>query len=497
MAAQRSAQKAAYKAQRDLYRQQTRAMRRSSILGPVLVVAFGVIALLVKLGKIPLLTFTLWYGRWWPLLLVCAGLVMMLEWAFDQRTRTDGVPHLRRGIGGGAVFLLVLLGLTGLAASGVHDGNDFLMHGFSINPDNLDQIFGERHDYTQQIDQSFAPATALDLDNPHGDITLAGTSTDGMIHITVSKHVYGRSDGDAASKEQRISPAVSLSGTTLNVTVPSVDGATADLAITLPSTAAATINSNHGDLMVSGMAAPVIVTSNHGDVEVNAITGAVVAHVNHSGSSFSAHEVTGDVSVNGHAQDLNVSGIGGQVTLEGDFYGDTHLEHIKGPVRFETSKTHFTLGRLDGEVNINRSELSGDQIVGPTELHTHSRTISFERVAGDLDVSNSNGPVEISGSAPIGAVTIENTSGAVHVTVPGDAGFDVQAETKGGDIEDDFNMQPTKINDRSNLQGTVGHGNGRVNIKTTHADIELRRGVVEAPVAPAPEASPTAKKPKV
>src|ERR1700677_521136 len=90
--AQARAQRAAIRAQRDLFRYQTRALRRTSILGPVIILSIGVMVLLVRLGRIPPSSFWNWYGHWWPMLLVGAGVILVAEWAFDQLPRPEGVP---------------------------------------------------------------------------------------------------------------------------------------------------------------------------------------------------------------------------------------------------------------------------------------------------------------------------------------------------------------------------------------------------------------------
>ena len=90
------------------------------------------------------------------------------------------------------------------------------------------------------------------------------------------------------------------------------------------------------------------VTANDGDVDVNNVQGGVTAHINHRDSSFSANTIVGDVSMKGNADDLNLTGITGAVTLEGDFYGDTHLEHITGATAFRTSRTNFSFAKLMG-----------------------------------------------------------------------------------------------------------------------------------------------------
>jgi len=498
--AQIRAQQAAYRAQRDLYRYQTRAAllgnRRSSILGPLIIVAIGVILLLLRIDRIPLALFWDWYGRWWPMLLVGAGVILVVEWAFDQIPRQDGVPYVRRGIGGGAIFLLLLLALTGAVARGILGNHDLLTHGFSINPENFDEIFGDKHEMSQSLDNAFPAGTSLAIDNPHGDVIIVGKSGDNMLHITVNKQVYSSTDSGADSKAGQLSPRIFLAGNTLNVTLPALDGATSDLSITVPDYGEITVNANHGNVTVSGIHAPVNITANHGDIEVSSIAGSVSAHINRSDDSFTAHQIAGDVFLHGHAEDFNVTDVSGQVSLEGEFYGDGHLERLHGPVSFRTSRTQLSLARLDGELDISpHSELTGNQIVGPTMLRTRSRNIAFDRITGDVDVVNRDGSVDVTGAPPLGNVSIENQNGEVTMTVPEHSGFSVNAETKGGEIENDLDLKQTTHDNRAALIGTVAGGGPSINIRTTHLDIDLRKKP-EAPLAPpAPPAPPAAPKP--
>ena len=489
--AQQRAQKAAFRAQRDAYRAQNRVPRRSSILGPLLVLSIGIVALLVSLGKLPMLTLATWYARWWPLVIVAAGLLLVAEWSFDQLAAHDGTPYVRRGIGGGAITLLILLTIVGLTSRSVHNNQDFFTNALSINPDNIDQVFGQKFDREQQIDQAFAAGVTLALTNPHGDITIAGASTDGQIHLTINKQLYSSSEGDANSKAERLSPSVVQTGNTLSVTLPKLDGASADVTVSLPEAAQVTVNADRGDIRISGMRAAVNVTSNSGDVELNNIAGGVTAHLNSSNSTFAAHTVSGDLTLRGRADDVSVTDISGQASLEGEFYGDTHLERLLGPIAFRTSRTTLTLAKLPGAIDISPdSELSGDNLAGPTLLRTRSRNISLQHVAGSVDVTNSNGSVDVSNGLPLGAVTISNHDGSVNLTLPDHAGVSVHAQDRDGSIENDLALQPVSRGDFSELQGAVGDGATSVNLQTSHADITIHKQLVvaspqEPPAAPA------------
>lgn len=506
MKAQMRAQKAAFRAQRDLYRYQTRAAingnRRSSILAPLLILTVGVIVLLMRLGRIPAGDFGDWYGRWWPMLLVGAGIVLVAEWAFDQIPRDDGAPYVRRGIGGGAVLLLLILALTGAAVHVVRNHREILNNGIVINGDDFNEFFGEKHEMSSASEAPFPPGSALEIDNPHGDVTIVGKSGDDKIHITVNKQIYSSSDSDADAKGNQFTPRIVQNGSTVRVTLPSVNGAISDLDITVPDFADTSVTANHGDVAISAIHAPVNITANHGDVELNSIIGAVTTRINHRGNTFSAHQITGNVSVRGSADDMTVTDVTGQTALEGEFYGDTHFERLHGPITFHTSRTQLNLVRLDGALSISpHSDLTGDQIVGPTTLKTRSRNVTFDRIAGDLNVTNSDGSVDVTGAPPLGNVDVENKNGEVNITVPLHSNFSVEAETKGGEISNDLNLKSVSSDNRAFVTGAVGQGGPRIVVHTTHLDIGLHEKEAAPlappapPAAPAPAAKPAVPKP--
>ena len=118
----RAQQRAAWKAQRDAWKAQNHAWKANyvaaygprvpSVVGPVLLIGIGVIALLVATGRIAGGDFWAWYGHWWPLLLIGAGLALLGEWALDLRREAP----VRRG--GGVVGILIVLAFLGFGAAG-------------------------------------------------------------------------------------------------------------------------------------------------------------------------------------------------------------------------------------------------------------------------------------------------------------------------------------------------------------------------------------------
>jgi hypothetical protein len=479
-----------YRAQQQAYRAQMRGNRRTSIVGPLLMIAVGVVFLLIQTGRISSTFFWGWYSHWWPMLLVGVGVIMLLEWGWDSYFHADEPVLRRRSLGGGVFALLLIFGITGIVFNGFHDRS--WAHKWNIDPDNMDQFMGDKHESDQTLAQAFPANASITVDNPRGDVSVSGTSDDNQIHVDVHKQVYTRSDSEADSRAQQLSPKIEANGDTVKVTVPSIEGSRADLTITVPPSAASTVFSNRGDIHVASIKAPVNITANHGDVTVTGITGPVTTRINNGDSSFSAHSVTGPVMVQGHARDLSFSEINGPATMEGEFFGTTHFQHITSNIRFHTSRTDLRLARLDGEVEISpNADLSADQAIGPLTLATRNRNITLDRVAGDVSVTNRNGSVDVTSAPPLGNVTVENRNGSVNLTLPVQADFTVQAETTNGDLDNDFNLTQTGGDDSNHksYSGTVGKGGPLVRITTSQGDINLKKATV-APLPPAPPAPP-------
>jgi DUF4097 and DUF4098 domain-containing protein YvlB len=481
------------KAQRDQYRYQMRAMRRRSILGPVIVVLVGVVFLLTETGHLRNDRLWDWYGHWWPLLLVVVGIVLLAEWGIDQlRPQDPQRPYFRRSIGGGVIGLVIALSITGIILNGLRTGHNFNFyggHGMSLNSDNLEEFLGDKHESDESIVEALPAGSALSIDNPRGDVIITGGSSDNQVHLSIHKQVYSRSDSDAENRARQLTPRVTRNGNLLLISFPSMSGAVADVTATVPPGVGATVTANHGDIHIDALKAPVTLTANHGDVELSGISGPVTAHVNNNGSSFSAHNVVGPVMLEGHADDLTLSDISGPVNLSGDFYGTTHLEHISSNIKFHTSRSDFQLARLDGEMEVSSENISADQAVGPVVLTTGNRNITLERISGDLAVTNRNGSVDLTSAPPLGNVTIQNRNGSVSLTLPDHANFAVNAETNDGDMENDFSLPAQETNNRKTLSGTVGKGGSLIRINTSQGDVSLKKASI-APLPPKPPAPP-------
>jgi len=486
--AQRKAIKQQARVQRDLARMQMRAMRRRSIVGPLFLLALGIVFLLGQMGRLSYAQAALWYSRWWPLVLVAAGLVLLAEWALDHSLRASDSPYRGRVLGGGVVVLLILLAIAGVGSRASTSALEWKDTHFGSGFPGFDVALGERHDFDDSLSSPIAAGNCLLIRNPHGDVTVTGSSDDGQVHVTVHKEAFARSDDAAAAKENALQPTFSHDGLTLTLNVAAVEGGQADLTVQVPRTTMLTVRADHGDIDIQEVHAAVSISANSGDVSLSGIDGVVNAHVNDENSSFAAHSVTGNISLDGRVGDITVTDVKGPVTLAGDFFGTTHLEQINGPVTFKTSRTQFQAARIDGDFDVALdSELEANQVMGPVTLSTRDRAITLDRVQGNVEISNRNGAVSLTNAAPLGQISINNSHGSVDLGVPGGTGFVVNAQTKNGDVENDFGLKQQGSDDRPTLIGTVGSGGPNVKIYTTDGDITVRK----ATVAPLPPVAPT------
>lgn len=492
--AQRQAMKQQARMQRQQMQWQRRAMRRGSLVGPLLLVTLGIVFLLAQTGKVSWPRALDWFGTWWPLVLIGAGVLLVVEWMVDQQLRGNDPQRAPRSIGGGVIFLLILVAITGVSVRGARRaydwGNSNLGSGNGIPFWSF--ALGDKHELDDTTEGTIAPGGALLIRNPYGDVTVNGSSDDGQVHVDVHKEIRARSDEEAESKRKSLQPVFSGTAQSLVLEVPSFEGSHSDITVRVPHDTTLTVNAERGTIDVQEIHAPVTVSASKGEVNVSGITGVVNAHLNSQDAAFSAHSVNGPVTLEGHAGDMNVSDIQGTVTLAGEFWGTTHVERVNGAVTFHTNRTQFQAARIDGELEIESgSDLQANAVMGPVLLHTAYRNITLDRVQGKISVSNRDGSVTVTNAPPMGQIDIDNKNGSVEVGLPEKAGFVVNAQTNHGDIDNEFGLKEVDNdhNDSKALNGTVGSGGPTVRIQTTDGDVTVRKSAVE-PLPPSPPPPP-------
>jgi len=497
----REQQKAAWRAQRDAWKAQRYAFKAGyggsygprvpSIVGPVILILVGVVALLVLSGHIAAGEFWVWYGRWWPLLLILAGLGLLAEWAIDLRRETP----VRRS--GSFVGIIIFLAILGFGAAGWNHMGPFFNH-WNGNNDDFFNMFGlPEHDNDQQIQTAQAPANAaIDVENPRGDVSIS--SGDGTA-VEVQAHEVAFASNDTEAKKIFDSEAaqVTASGSAVLVRTESSNSGRVNLTVTVPKTARVTVNAGKGDVTAAGLGAGITVSA-HGDTHLNAITGSVQIHFSNSRHDFSAHQVNGDLTADGNCNDLTLSEIKGRVSMSGEIFGEVHMENIAGPLSVHTSITDVQIAELPGDLTFDSDDLRVTESKGLVHVVTHSKDIDLSQIYGDSYVENRDGRISVE---PAGAYNVEakNSKGDVEITLPPNASASVDGHTHNGDIVTEYGLTVSGDEDKT-VTGRIGSGQSKIELSSSNGDLRIKKGpafpsapsVANAPTAPEAPAPPNA-----
>ena len=488
----REQQRAAWRAQRDAWKAQSHAWKASyvgaygprvpSIVGPVILIAVGVVAMLVYSGRIAAGDFWGWYGRWWPLLLICAGLALLGEWAMDLRRETP----VRRG--GSFVGILILLAILGVCAAGWNHAQPWFH--WNGNGDDFFNAFGlPEHDSDQQVLNVQIPANAaIEIQNPRGDVSVT-VGDESSIQVQAHEVAYANSDSEAKKIFDAEGPHVTVSGSAVLVKSDSNNSGRLNLTITVPKSARVTVNAGRGDVTAAGLNTGISVSAPHGDVHLSAITGSVQVHSSNGKHDFSAHQVVGDLTIDGDCNDLTFSEIKGKITQSGEILGDVHLENVSGSVHMHTTVTDLELASLPGDMTLNSDDLRIAEAKGPVHVVTHSKDIDLSQIYGDSFVEDRNGRISVEPAGNYG-VEAKNTKGDVEVTLPPNASATVNARTHNGDIVSDYPL-PSSEGENKLATFTVGSGGARIVLSAENGDVHIKKGVTTYPAAPPAPQLPT------
>ncbi len=465
---QRRAQKDQWRAQRAYYRQ----MRRPSLVRPILLVGVGVVALLIQTGTLSGYTFWDWYVRWWPLVLIGVGVLLLGEW-YLQRDQ----PYAGRFGFGGLLALLILLPLLGLL--GRHAANS--PFGWHFSPDNdwSMHLFGDEHDADRQFDEPFGAKGRLTIDNPRGDVSIA-MSTDDRIHVSAHEVVYSRDDKDANKLFAKLQPGLRVNGSDATLTTTSLDRGSVDLTVQVPESTSLSVTAGRGSVAVNGVSGSVAVDASRGDVTLNKLGGTCTAKL--SGGNFAAHALANTLHLSGRTEDADISDVNGKVTLDGTFLGDVSLAKIAAPLSLHSTRTSLDIDRLDGDLSLDHSDLNVNHATGTVRIATKDKNVTFSNVSGPLHVETSNGDISVEltgGNGLNGPIELRNRNGAIHLGLPGDRLFRVEASTRDGDVVSDLTYTGKVERSEKSLTGDTGAGSGAaipVTLVTDHGDVAIKRG---------------------
>jgi Putative adhesin len=466
-----------------------------SIAGPVVLILLGVLFLLGTMGILQWHGLGTLFARFWPALLILWGVLKLIE--YEQAKRL-GQPA--RGIGVGGVFLMLFLIMAGLIATQAARVNwkSIGEHIQLGDDEGLDEIFGgSTFNYSDELSQEIPAGSSLHVNDDRGTITINVAdfkTNDKTMKVSVRKKVRAEKEQDSENYNSKTKPQIVVADkvVTLNANTQGAGdkSVTTDMDIYVPLNTALVITSNRGDVTIAGMSSNVEVNHHRGEVNINDHTGNV--SLNLDGSSARLGHVKGDVTIQGKANEVAVEDVDGAVHLNGEFQESVRLVRVSKTVSFRSSRTEMEFSRLNGRLDLDSGDLRADSLAGPMRLTTRSKDIALEGLSGDLRLEDSNGTVEVGLHNP-GNIQIDNRKGDVRVSIPPNTPIKVEARTRQGEIESDFDEIKVDNRDRqSSASGSIGTNGPRLVMNCEKGTIEIRKGTVAVvpPAPPTPPATP-------
>ncbi len=466
--------------------------RRRSIAGPLVLIIIGVVFLLGTMRVVSMDQLGELFARYWPLLIILWGVVKLIEHHQAQKEGTRAP-----GIGGGGIFLLIMLILLGLGATKAARVNWGELRDQIDLGDGDFQLFGHSYSYDDELAQAFPAGATLRVSNDHGAVQV-NASTDDQIKVVVHKRVAAERQQDADKWNEATKPQISVNDHTVTLNA-NTQGAgehpvVTDLEITIPRKAAVVISARRGDISVVGRDGDVDLSGQRGDTTASDINGKVSVSMVHGSARIS--QASGDVAVQGHGDEVSLQEIKGNARITGEF-DSIKLAKIANPVFFKSARTDMEFTRLDGDLDMDSGDLRATDLAGPFRLLTRSKDVRLTGVNGDVRLQNENGSVEVHVNK-VGSMDVSNRNSEIEVYLPDKSGFQVEARARGGEIESDFrDLKIENADDNGSATGTIGGGGPRLVLNNEHGTIAIRKGSSVAGIPPVPSVPSIPKMPNV
>ncbi len=388
----------------------------------------------------------------------------------------------------------------------------------------------------EAVEESFVvdgPAI-LDVNNPFGDVTVTGSDGDpsagsghGEVEVTARLSLWGEDEDDA---RRQVDVQMTQEGNRITVHVVRVRAGQVyivghtrpsprvNLEIHVPSETSLQLIASSGDLVVSTVTGTVELETSFGNIRVEEVDGPVSAQSDSGDVTLIGLSDAGDVVAETNFGELVLRDITADSLTAHSDSGDAQVEKVTvdGALDLETSFGSVTVrdaaaesltarsdsgeiqaeeitlnGALDLETNFGNVTATGVRATS-YRLKSGSGSLTLDGCGGPLDLQTDLGAIEVSNATEAGltletdsgeiyfsgsllaegAHLVESGFGKIHLILPADAAFDLDAETDFGSIETDFAVMVTEFEEK-HIVGEVNGGGPSLQIGTNSGDITL------------------------
>lgn len=150
---------------------------------------------------------------------------------------------------------------------------------------------------------------------------------------------------------------------------------------------------------------------------------------------------------------------------------DAQVTITNGAGNVSLRETRGSLRATTGAGNVTAEGMAGDAY-----LTTGAGNVEIRRAGGRLEANSGAGAIRASGN-PKKDWRLSVGAGSIHVEVPSDASFELDAQTGFGkvNVSPDFDLKSVSTGN-NRVQGTVGKGGPMLRVNNGAGSIDIRRG---------------------
>ena len=185
-----------------------------------------------------------------------------------------------------------------------------------------------------------------------------------------------------------------------------------------------------------------------------------------SGGSLTLDKLSGRIKGRTSGGSIEVSNTKDHIDL-GTSGGSIDAENCNGTMTLSTSGGSIKLNNLNGNINANTSggPIRGNDIKGELKAHTSGGGVDLQGLEGSVDASTSGGNMDIEISKLAEYVTIHNSGGNIHLSLPANKGLDLKLRGDRIHFQNMQNFSGNKEDDK--VDGKINGGGVPVSVQTS------------------------------
>ena len=469
--------------------------RRGSIFWALTLIGVGVIFLWQNFN--PAIRPWQVIAKFWPILIIFWGISKLIEYV-QARAHPETVPPPL--FSASEVILLVLILVLGTLVSKIvlRPWQQWpASMGVDMDDEGFAGLFMNSYTYTQTLSQLAHSQPHLLIVDRRGDVEVHGADQ-ATFDAVVKKTIWAPNEEDAQklSSQVKIEIVEEAGRYLVQTNLDSLPGGgrnvRLDYTLRVPFAASTEITVEHGDAILDGLKAEQAVTARHGDAHVTNVEGLV--RLTRGSGMTEVRDLKGSLEVEGRGSDVDISGVSGTASINGEFNGDMDFRDIRQTLHFKSSRTDMTAQKLTGRLNMEVGSLELNGIDGPFEISTHQKDITVTDFKHSVKITDTNGDVGLRTiTPPSHPIEVDLKKGEIELSLPSSSSFQIDAASRHGEVESDFSGSSLKIvkeGDNPSISGSIGKGGPPIRLDTEYGTIRLLRMGAHPPAPPAPPHAP-------